>query len=316
MSFGYQVLGFGSGGNGFTGDAEYLVVGGGGSGGSCPLNWTTTGGGGGAGGYRTNYGGVAASLTEGEVVYTATVGTGSPGRAGGQVNQPNGLNSTLIGTGVSISATGGGVGGGEDAAGGRTSDSPPGGSGGGDGCVPLVGVGVGNAGGNGGSPSIPEGFDGGLGDTGYQSAAGGGGGASEVGFAATGSSPNGIGGLGGDGLANEITGDTPIPKYAGGGGGCPNDGASSAVAGGAGGGGDGASRGGGSVTGGTANFGGGGGGTENAQTSGAGGLGVVILRVPTSEYSGVTSGSPTVSTVGADTVIKFTGTGSYTTPAA
>ena len=40
--------------------------------------------------------------------------------------------------------------------------------------------------------------------------------------------------------------------------------------------------------------------------------GVVIIRVKTSDYSSTTTGSPTVTTTGSDTVIKFTGSGSYT----
>ena len=43
-----------------------------------------------------------------------------------------------------------------------------------------------------------------------------------------------------------------------------------------------------------------------------GGTGVVILRVPTANYSTTTTGSPTVTTSGTDTIIKFTGSGSYT----
>ena len=40
--------------------------------------------------------------------------------------------------------------------------------------------------------------------------------------------------------------------------------------------------------------------------------GVVILRMPTADYSGTTTGSPTVATDGSDTILKFTGSGSYT----
>jgi hypothetical protein len=38
----------------------------------------------------------------------------------------------------------------------------------------------------------------------------------------------------------------------------------------------------------------------------------VILSVPTSNYSGTTTGSPTITTNGSNTVIKFTSSGSYT----
>jgi hypothetical protein len=70
-------------------------------------------------------------------------------------------------------------------------------------------------------------------------------------------------------------------------------------------------------TAGTANTGGGGGGGGNASgggsgTGGAGGSGVVILRVLTSDYSGTTTGSPTVTTDGSYTVLKYTASGSYT----
>jgi hypothetical protein len=39
---------------------------------------------------------------------------------------------------------------------------------------------------------------------------------------------------------------------------------------------------------------------------------MVMLKVPTEYYSGTTSGSPTVSTDGSFTILKFTGNGSYT----
>jgi hypothetical protein len=39
---------------------------------------------------------------------------------------------------------------------------------------------------------------------------------------------------------------------------------------------------------------------------------VVILSVPSSSYSGVTTGSPTITTSGANTIIKFTSSGTYT----
>jgi hypothetical protein len=39
---------------------------------------------------------------------------------------------------------------------------------------------------------------------------------------------------------------------------------------------------------------------------------VVILSVPTANYTGTTTGSPTVTTSGANTVMTFTSSGSYT----
>ena len=43
-----------------------------------------------------------------------------------------------------------------------------------------------------------------------------------------------------------------------------------------------------------------------------GGSGVVIIRIPTVNYTGTTSGSPTVTTDGSSTILKYTGSGSYT----
>jgi hypothetical protein len=45
---------------------------------------------------------------------------------------------------------------------------------------------------------------------------------------------------------------------------------------------------------------------------GVGGSGVVIISVPTRYYTGTTTGSPTVTTNGLNTVIKFTSSGTYT----
>ena len=74
--------------------------------------------------------------------------------------------------------------------------------------------------------------------------------------------------------------------------------------------------GGGAVTGsaGTANTGSGGGGGWNTNSAGggAGGSGVVIISVPTANYSGTTTGSPTVTTSGSNTIMKFTASGTYT----
>jgi len=66
-------------------------------------------------------------------------------------------------------------------------------------------------------------------------------------------------------------------------------------------------------TAGTANRGGGGGGSQSGSHAGAsGGSGVVILSVPTANYSGTTTGTPTVTTSGANTIIQFNASGSYT----
>jgi hypothetical protein len=39
---------------------------------------------------------------------------------------------------------------------------------------------------------------------------------------------------------------------------------------------------------------------------------VVIFSVPTANYTGTTTGSPTITTSGSNTIIKFTASGSYT----
>ena len=54
-----------------------------------------------------------------------------------------------------------------------------------------------------------------------------------------------------------------------------------------------------------ANSGGGSGGTQT-NDSGNGGSGVVILKLPTANYVGVVTGSPTVTTSGSNTIVKFT----------
>ena len=54
-----------------------------------------------------------------------------------------------------------------------------------------------------------------------------------------------------------------------------------------------------------------GGGAYSAASGRDGGGGGVVLRFATASYSGVTSGGPAVSTVGADTVLIFTASGSY-----
>ena len=58
--------------------------------------------------------------------------------------------------------------------------------------------------------------------------------------------------------------------------------------------------------------GGGAAGTATSASGGNGGSGVVILSVPTANYSGTTTGAPTVTTSGSNTILTFTSSGSYT----
>jgi hypothetical protein len=102
--------------------------------------------------------------------------------------------------------------------------------------------------------------------------------------------------------------------YAGGGGGCKGTAGGTAGAGGIGGGGAGSlpnSAGGAAV----ANTGGGGGGagivSGGALAGGAGGSGIVILSIPTINYTGQSSGTVAVTTSGANTILTFTGAGTY-----
>ena len=122
---------------------------------------------------------------------------------------------------------------------------------------------------------------------------------------------------GGDGLQSSITGSSTY--YAGGGGGAArlNYSVPQGI-GGLGGGGNGGAYGFDGDSG-IANTGGGGGGSSSGiengttrRTGGNGGSGVVILRMPTVAYSGATTGSPTVTTDGSDTILTYTGSGTYT----
>ena len=66
---------------------------------------------------------------------------------------------------------------------------------------------------------------------------------------------------------------------------------------------------------GSVNTGSGGGGAtdQNPRTSGNGGSGLVILSMLDADYSGTSTGSPTVATgVSGKTVLTFNGDGSYT----
>ena len=265
---------------------NYLIVAGGGAGG------TGVGGGGGAGGLLAS----STSLSSG-VTYTISVGSGgSKGTPFGGVSARggNGGDSYISGTGfTTITAIGGGGGG--TNSGTTDGGSNPGGSSGGRsdnraGFIAAATAGQGNIGGE----SEP-GWGGNYGS-------GGGGGAGAVGSSWNSSG----GGAGGVGLPNNITGTTVY--YAGGGGG------GSFNEGGLGGNGGGGTSTGNSATAyGTDGTGGGGGGSKNnGNNAGVGGKGVVILSIPTASYSGIYTGSPTITTSGSNTILKFTGNGTYT----
>jgi hypothetical protein len=257
---------------------DFLVIAGGAGGGEY--------GGGGAGGYRTS----TQTVNAGTAI-TVTVGNGGASVSSGSA-------SSISGSGLTtISSAGGGSGGGETA-------GSSGGSGGGGGYGTQ-------AGGSGNTPSTSpsQGNNGGAGGSAapvYIS--GGGGGASAVGQAGQAQ----IGGAGGAGTASSITGSSITRAGGGGGGHAAGSGGNSA--GGAGGGGTGGKNSVGATVG-TVNTGGGGGGALSAGSTGAaGGKGVVILSMPDANYSGTTTGSPTVATgVSGKTVLTFNGTGSYTT---
>jgi hypothetical protein len=263
-----------------TYSADFLVIAGGGGGGF------DVGGGGGAGGYRNSFsteasGGGGSSETSltfvGGTVYTVTVGGGGTGAGSDSVAGGNGVDSSISGTGITtITSTGGGGGG------------------------TWPSVANGNAGGSGG------------GARGYNLSSSGGAGTANQGFAggnnsivtvaATGGAGGGAGGAGGNsisnasgfstrglGLASSITGSSVTRAEGGRGGGDTASG----------------------VTNGGANTGTGGDGAGSSVPAN-GGSGVVILRMPTANYSGTTTGSPTVGTDGTDTILTFTASGTYT----
>ena len=279
--------------------ADFLCIAGGGGGNT---------GGGGAGGYRNSYnsetsggGGSSESsigFTSG-IVYTITVGAGG---AGVQSNQTanDGVASSIAGSGLTTVTSVGGGGSGTTDGGSPARNGRSGGSGGG-------GAGDGN-GTTGGSGTANQGYDGGGSSTGNPYPGGGGGGAGAAGTAGSGSN----GGNGGNGVSSSINASATTRAGGGGAGGAVNS--TNSGSGGSGGGGAGAgSNSNGSNA--TANTGSGGGGLKPylaGYVGGNGGSGVVILRMPTSNYSGTTSGSPTVTTSGSDTIITFNASGSYT----
>jgi hypothetical protein len=171
------------------------------------------------------------------------------------------------------------------------------GGGNGEGIAGGSGGGFGHGAGAGGAGTAGQGNNGGAGAycaPGYPG--GGGGGAGGAGAANSGCSGPGAGGAG---LDYSITGAS-VNYAAGGGAGTYSVGAYAAAGG--------ASATAGSASGidAPANQGGGGG------AAGDGGSGVAILRLLTADYTGTVSGGPTVTTDGSYTIIKFTGSGTYT----
>ena len=279
-------------------DLDFLVIAGGGGGGY------NNAGGGGGGGMRASTQNLAVG-----VAITVTVGNGGAGGTPADNQSGQGVNSSISATGLTtITSAGGGnassgssAGGDGGSGGGGGYNSGPGGSGNTPATVPSQGA-DGGAGVGSGTPPA------------YGAGGGGGGGAS---------GSNGVNGTstkagnGGAGSTSTIEGASIT--YAGGGGGAADNDTPSSGDGGSGGGGPGAAGGGNPDTycDGTTNKGGGGGGHyQGPSRAGNGGTGVVIISVPDGSYSGTTTGSPTITTNAGGTgktVMKFTGSGSYTT---
>jgi len=263
--------------------AYLLAAGGGGN----PTSGVTNLGGGGAGGILTGILTLILGTT-----YTVTIG-------GGGSSTTNGSNSSF--TTVTTAAVGGGAA--------LTTGGAAGGSGGGGSTSTITG----------GTGTSGQGNNGGTGRTTSPFSTGGGGGAGAVGANAS-ASGGGNGGIGvvttlitaaqaTSAAVGEVVGASVY--FGGGGGGATNSGGTSGT-GGSGGGGRGNVNGTNQPVNGTANSGGGGGGGAGATAAASGGSGVLLLSVPTSSYSGVTTGSPTVVVNGANTVIIFKASGSYT----
>jgi hypothetical protein len=270
---------------------DFLVVAGGGGGAR------DNGGGGGGGGMRTS----TQNISIGNTV-TCTVGAGGAGATAPGSIGAQGSNSSISGTGLTtITSAGGGFGSGSGANGGD------GGTGGGG----SYNSSSGSLGGSGNTPatSPSQGADGGDGyppphNPAYAGPGGGGGGASGL---PGGNSNSSSAGNGGDGTQSSITGSATY--YAGGGGGSGEPGYYGT--GGQGGGGEGADAS--PIAGGNGTDGlGGGGGCGRGADGGNGGSGVVILRMLASDYTGTTTGSPTVTDDGSYKVLTYTTTGTYT----
>ena len=229
-----------------AGFADVLAVAGGGGGGD-----------GGSGGYFAGGGGGGGMLVTANAYLPVGSQTIVVGAGGAAANDYGGLGNQGSESRVGPYYAVGGGGGGQN---GATSPitAPKGGSGGGAGAARTGGSAVSGQGNNGG-------------DAGASTSNGGGGGGGAG--AAGGTTSSNVGGDGGDGLANSFTGGS-VTYAGGGGGGTATIGSAS---GGSGGGGAGGYLGG-AGTSGTINRGGGGG-ASTTGAAGAGGSGVVIVRV-------------------------------------
>jgi len=259
--------------------ATYFLLAGGGSG-----SGSGYAGGGGAGGYVASTFTVSVNTT-----YTITIGGGGGASANSQAGF-QGTSSTISGSGIStITAVGGGGGG----FGTGSNAATTGGSGGGGG----------GGANNGAAGTSGQGFAGGNGVAGGAFGAGGGGGASQAGVNGT----TGSGGNGGNGVSTSLTGSSVT--YAGGGGGGVYQSGTRGT------GGTGGGTNGGTNAAAAANTGSGtGGGTQAGSLgAGAGGSGVCIISVPTSNYPGTgnITGTYTTGTNGSNTWIRWTQSGTY-----
>jgi hypothetical protein len=256
-------------------NVDYVMIAGGGAGGG------NAGGGGGAGGYRSG----TTSLTP-NTVYSFTIGAGGTGTTTGRAS---GNDTTAFG----LTATAGGGGG--SATAGSTAGLNGGSGGGGGSGSGAAGTGTSGQGNNGGAGST------------YPNGGASGGGSGGAGAAPT--TANGA--TGGAGTSSSITGSAV--SRAGGGGGYGEYRAGGTGGAGSAGGGTGGASNGGAGGNATANTGSGGGaGSPYSGRGGNGGSGVVIISMPTSKYTGTTTGSPTVTTSGSNTILTFTASGSYT----
>ncbi len=270
---------------------EYLLIAGGGGGGY------QDGGGGGAGGFLTN----TISSIQGGTAVTLTVGAGGAGGVKSPAAVNSGSNSSIAYSSTTITSIGGGGGSSDNNGAGGAANGGSGGGGAG-----------GSGSGSGGSGTAGQGNAGGSGSG---NNGGGGGGAGAAGQNATGSGANG-----GIGLTTTIINTTNAQAasigqvsgsnlyFSGGGGG---DNRTVFGSGGLGGGTNAAA----SPIDAAANTGGGGGSAFNGSpTRGAsGGSGVIILKMATSNYSGNTTGSPSVYTESTNTILVFKSSGTYTT---